>query len=520
LPKLSSRQQQALDRNKDLLFASSSAFWAQENIVLESGLKFSFKNRRFLMMPYFDDHPKQAHEKCTQMGISTAAILKVIHHCIYLFPLGTIYFFPTDTDVRDFSKGRVNPIIRSNPAIRSVADDTDEVGLKKVGKSFIYFRGMKSKVAMKSVPADMIVIDEKDEASQDSCNMARKRLSASEFKFEYALSNPTIPNYGIDKDFQESDQRYWMIKCPHCGNWNCLEDSVMEQELPKCLVKVSENEAFIGCLKCARKLDVDAGEWVAKFPSKDYVHGYHYSQLFSPTIEPIEIVREFEEARKTGHMKNFMNLTLGLPHVTAKEKLEAESVLQLCDPDFPKDPFAGGGVFMGIDQGSDLHVCFKRKISDTKILTWYAWHRDFKELEAYMPKVTKAVIDALPETRAARAFAMNDRWKGKVFLNYYNDHQKGSTKWDEKEMIVQENRTESLDASHSHYAEKRNILPPRSPEIEKVAKQLSNTAKKLEEDEEGSKRYVWVKLGADHYRHADNYSTIAMESASNAPKIY
>jgi hypothetical protein len=473
------------------------------------------------MQPYFDDHPNQAHEKCTQMGISTAAILKVIHHSIFLFPLGTIYFFPTDTDVRDFSKGRVNPIIRQNECIRQVTDDTDEVGLKKVGKSFIYFRGMKSKVAMKSVPADMIVIDEKDETDPTSCGMARKRLSASEFKYEYYLSNPTIPNYGIDKDFQESDQRYWLVKCDHCGNWNCLEDSVSDSdapELPRCLVKVSNDEAYVGCLKCGKRIDVDNGEWVAKMPSKDRIHGYHYSQLFSPTVKPIEIVREFEDARRDGKMANFMNLTLGMPYVTAKQKLEVESILSLCDPDFPRDPFAGGCVFMGCDQGSDLHVSFKRKVSDSRILSWFAWHRDFSELDQYMPKVTKCVIDALPETRSARAFA--DRWKGKVFLNFYNEHQKGKAAWNEEKMIVQENRTESLDASHFNYVEKRNVLPPRSPEMEKVAKQLSNIAKKLEEDEDGSKRYVWVKLGADHYRHADNYSVVAMESGNDAPKIY
>lgn len=470
------------------------------------------------MTPYMDDHPKQAHEKCTQMGISTAAIIKVMHYSIFMFNLGTIYYFPTDGDVRDFSKGRVNPIIRQNECIRRVADDTDEVGLKKIGRSFVYFRGMKSKVALKAVPADMIVIDEKDEADPKSCDMARKRLSASEFKFEYYLSNPTIPNYGIDKDFQNSDQRFWMIKCDHCGKWNCLEDTVTEKELPTCLIVKSKDEAFIGCEKCRKPLDVNAGEWVAKMPSKDLIHGYHYSQLFSPTVSPIEIVREFNDARRDGKMQNFMNLTLGLPYVTAKEKLEVETVLKLCSTSFPADPFKDGGVFMGVDQGSDLHVVFKNKKSDKQILTWFAWHRDFKDLDQYMPKVNKCVIDALPETRAARAFA--DKWKGKVFLNYYNANQKGKAAWNEEKLIVQENRTESLDGSHSHYTEEHNVLPPRDPEVEKFAKQLSNTAKKLEEDEDGSKRYVWVKLGADHYRHADNYAVIAMESKDDAPKIY
>jgi len=41
-------------------------------------------------------------------------------------------------------------------------------------------------------------------------------------------------------------------------------------------------------------------------------------------------------------------------------------------------------------------------------------------------------------------------------------------------------------------------------------RRLNNVAKKLEEDEEtGSKRYIYVKLGPDHFRHAFNYEAMA-----------
>ena len=49
---------------------------------------------------------------------------------------------------------------------------------------------------------------------------------------------------------------------------------------------------------------------------------------------------------------------------------------------------------------------------------------------------------------------------------------------------------------------------------EEFALHLHNVAKKLEEDEEtGSKRYVYVKLGADHFRHAFNYEVMARQSS-------
>jgi len=47
------------------------------------------------------------------------------------------------------------------------------------------------------------------------------------------------------------------------------------------------------------------------------------------------------------------------------------------------------------------------------------------------------------------------------------------------------------------------------------ANHLHNVGKKLEEEEEtGSKRYIYVKLGDDHYRHAYNYECMARQHAS------
>jgi hypothetical protein len=387
--------------------------------------------------------------------------------------------------------------------------DTDTVGLKQVGKSFIYFRGMKSKVGMKSVPADMVVFDELDEAPPDGVTMARKRLSASSFQEEIALSNPTIPGYGIDLEFQSSDQKYYMLKCPHCGEWNCLEES-----FPDCLLKVGDS-VILACKRCRRELDKSLGQWVAKFPSNKEVSGYQYSQLFSPTVRAVEIWNEFVKAQQNGKIALFYNLTIGLAYVTAKEKLTREKVLSLCDSQFPDDPWTNSHepVFMGVDQGNYLHIVFMKKHGD-KVLTWTAFEKDFEQLDRYMNMgVCVCVIDGMPETRKAKEFAA--RFRGRVFLNYYNANMKGSARWiqddEQEDWRVEENRTESLDASHELLDKGRAALPRRDEMIEEFAMHCANTAKKLDEDiDTGSKRYIWVKLGADHYRHAANYAYIAL----------
>jgi len=138
--------------------------------------------------------------------------------------------------------------------------------------------------------------------------------------------------------------------------------------------------------------------------------------------------------------------------------------------------------------------------------------------------VSRCVVDALPETRNARTFAK--KFKGQVFLNYYNIHQKGSYAWDEKDFIVSCNRTESLDASHNQIMHSKVILPRSCDIVKTFAKQLHNVAKKLIEEETtdnsglkhktGGKRYVYVKLSADHFRHAFNYETMARQFGSES----
>ena len=59
-------------------------------------------------------------------------------------------------------------------------------------------------------------------------------------------------------------------------------------------------------------------------------------------------------------------------------------------------------------------------------------------------------------------------------------------------------------------SESRVGLPKRCEVTEDFAKHCHNVAKRLGEDEEtGSERYVYVKLGPDHFRHALNYECIA-----------
>ena len=83
-------------------------------------------------------------------------------------------------------------------------------------------------------------------------------------------------------------------------------------------------------------------------------------------------------------------------------------------------------------------------------------------------------------------------------------------------MTVAANRTESLDASHNELSQGNIILPRNSETIQEFARQCANVARVLETDPDtGSSRYVYLKTGPDHFRHAFSYESMARQSQIN-----
>jgi len=480
--------------------------WVKD-ITLD-GKPFTYDRHEYLIEPYKDSHLHQVEMKATQLGLTSKAMLRVAYGARYGGYRGILYLFPSKSDVTDFSKGRIDPLIDENPdTIGAWLKDTDASNIKRIWNAFLYLRGMKSRVGLKSIPVDFIIMDELDEAPQNAVDMAVERMAHSEFKEILKLSNPTLPDYGIDAAFQETDQRYWLLKCEKCGDYTCLEDT-----FPDCL-KTVNGRVIRACQKCHAELNPSIGQWVAKKPSITEKRGYHYSQLFSHYVEPGDILHQF---RTTNNLTDFYNLKIGNAYVEATNRLSIQEVLGLCS-NYRIVSQDKGPCYMGVDQGKDLHIVIgKKNPEEGGQIVHIEVYKDWEELDRLMRSfnVSRCVADALPETRNARAFA--ERFKGKVFLNYYNIHQKGSYAWNEKELIVSCNRTESLDASHKEIMDQSIVLPKECEIVKEFAQHLHNVAKKLEEDEEtGSKRYVYVKLGVDHFRHSFNYEAMARQNAPN-----
>lgn len=494
-------------------------YWAYYNQIRLQAEPFGLAGHEYLLGPMQSRTHKRVTIKGAQMGFSEAEILRSLHGMVHgIYVKGVLYLFPTDDDVSEFSKGRFKPLILNNPYhIGRHIRDTDAVNIKQINDAMLFLHGARStqKVGgfkkesskLKSRSVDKLVFDELDLMDEAMIPLALERFSHSDVKEEAYLSTPTIPDYGIDKLYHESDQRLWIINCESCGRDCCLEI-----DFPEC-VKFKGGTAYRACTKCGAELRPSDGEWVAQFPSVQDFEGYWISQLNSLYVDP-GLILNLHENPPNGDPQEVYNSKLAMAYIAAENRLTVQDVYQCCGTHIIAASDAGPCA-MGVDVGKMLHVVIGKKPAGMgrRKIVWVGEVKEFEDLVELGKRfgVVQAAIDYEPETRKAREFQKHAGFP--VYLCDERDKVKEGETTDEMVQVIKVARTEACDGTS--YAIRRGelMLPRRCPQIEQYAKQMSNMAKILEEDERrGTKIYRYRKLGIDHFYHATNFFELAAKT--------
>lgn len=527
-----------LDGSVEDLAVLDSAFWAKTHkIQLQAG-PFSFENREFQLEPMQSQARRKCYRKGTQQGVTEfETILNTLHGMIYgKYKKGVLVLFPTADNVIDFSKSRFGPIIAANrnsigkyvkPGGRK---GTDTASLKKVNDAFLYLRGarlsqtlgggvdVKESVNLRSAPVDCVKFEEMDLISDDVIGKARGRMGDSDIGEEVYISNPTLPDFGIDAIFSKSDQRFWLKRCV-CGVWTSPENT-----FPECVAIQEDGTGIIACPKCGRNIGPRSGckgEWVPTArDNTNYMEGWHLSHLMSPAIvnDPAEILEDFTNPPQ-GNLSDVMRLRLGFPHIAAEDKLTVNQVLALCNQD---TMFMGhkGPCAMGVDVGKIKHVVIGVRTGDErfqilKIARLSEWN-DIHDL-AQKFNVRSTVIDIRPYEDMVRAFQAAEPYR--IFLCEYSDNAMHDAVWNNKSGIVTTYRTGIFDKTHRLIDEARLIIPRKSTEITEFVTQVCGCAKVAEiHKRTGDAIYRYRSLGSagDHYRNALNYFILAADGGKLA----
>lgn len=430
-----------------------------------------------------------------------------------------IYTFPTATDVSDFSRARLNPMIQASDHLsRAVAGEIDSVQLKRIGDSFLYLRGAWSERQAITVDSDFNVHDEVDFSKPDIIDMYRERMSHSKYKLLLSLSTPTIPEFGIDYLFNRSDRKEWFVKCSKCKKEQILKypDSIKGDT-------VEARYACVHCLATITNKDRRQGRWKVTGDKKWKTSGYHISQLMAPWISATEILQKEEKCRvrptkNMSGIKDFHNFVLGEAYGGENQPLNRDILLSCIQSKYDLEE-KGRNTVMGVDQGDMLHVTIWKREGRNDVRLIFAGEYDtFDKLPDLMNEygVVFCMIDALPNKHSARRFAM--QFIGKVWLVYYNEHQKETIKWykdsEKKEYRVIANKMETIDKMAGKFTERQAILPRLSGYMDEYIRQMCNWAKDKEETTGGVIVWKYKKLGADHLTMATNYAMMGIEKLS------
>lgn len=449
-------------------------------------------------------------------------------NCLYVFP-------NKNPDASDFSTSRFDPALELSPHLKQMFSDVKNIGHKRAGPANLWIRGSNSRIGLKSIDPSFVALDEVDEMNQENIQLAYRRTDGQLASQIWAISTPTVPEYGIHSMFLQSSQERWFFQCPNCWKEITLE-------FPDCFVLIGDSlldprikESHVICPLCKKKIEhtdkvksqQETGLWIPQIPELvTERRGFYVNQLSSCVKTPDKIAITAIEARDNKSAEQELwNSIAGLPHVVDGARID-DNHINACIGTrkmgdlYPKFKVVTMGTDVGkwfhyeiagwtIQKlGPDLNMCAEPEILQVGAVTKL---HEIKQLMREF-QVHFIVLDKQPEERLIYEFCC-EHWGRAKRCHYARGI--GSKKMvvspNEDEHLVSVNRTFWLDTSLGRIRSKRAKLPKDTPADYRT--HLKNLVKRYKEDNDGGDVSVYIKTGPDHFAHARNYNEIALPLA-------
>lgn len=358
--------------------------WADEHRVLSTKASAEPGKYRTDRTPYLreimdmlsdnDTTQEIIFMKASQIGATEAGnnwIGYTIHHA----PGPIMAVQPTVDLAKRNSKSRINPLIEESPALSALVKDknTKDSGNTMLAKEFpggiLIMTGANSAVGLRSMPAKKLFLDEIDAYPDDvdgegsPVDLAVTRARTFSRRKIFKVSTPTIDGASeIQRQFENSDQRYFLVPCPECGHFQKLKFAGLKWDKEENGKPIHDSVRY-ECEECEYKIEnwqktkmLAQGKWVAEQPSNK-TPGFHLNSLYSPVgwFSWVEIVIEWYKCRKKPEkLKAFVNTILG---EVWKDKSEVPDHQRLYERRelYAIGTIADGAVFLtaGVDVQAD-----------------------------------------------------------------------------------------------------------------------------------------------------------------------
>ena len=502
---------------------------------------WSFSGHEYLRAIVNDQSQRIVVQKAAQVGCSTMAEGIALHEATMGRQVG--YYFPDRDRLNAFIQGHFDPLVNSDPALADAVTEgkaydqlgdggsrrlrrksADNLRLKHCGPGTIWFMGIQKRADVKSLPLDMFVLDEVDEVNQGLAVWLRDRLLHSHYKRRLELSQPSVPDWGINARYQASNQQVYQLRCARCRTWHCLE-----QEWPHCLQRHQGVEWRIVCLKCGARLRETSAnikaEWVATHPDRS-ISGYRLSQIYGPATTAAELAADWAATeRSRDELESFTISILGLPFAGDRQPLSDQVLSEACgDWGLSRGAYVerlnlerGGArplVVAGVDVGDLLHLVIGVYWQDTLAVVHIEEIRDdWALLAKRLADVDFCVIDAMPYKTSVKSLL-----RGGIngAMSYLTASQ-FSIDYEDKDLalpvrITRDDRTSFLDDMVEAIKTARLRLPhPRHDAVQALMLHCKALVKDLDAQ---SGKYAYKRGVENHYGMALGYLWQALTVAT------
>lgn len=473
------------------------SLWIQKHqIKNESGVPIEFDRHNFMRDLYNDMSPLQVWLKPPQIGATVAQIIKSFYVANKLHK-DIIYTLPTQGDVQDMAGGKINRIVAQNPVLKEWVKDHDTVEQKSIGDNIIHYRGSWTTKSAMMVSSSLNIHDELDASNPQVVAQYETRLQAQADGWRWYFSHPSITDFGVDKHWQNSDQKHWFITCPHCTKKQYLS-------FPE---NIDKGRKMYVCKHCNGELsnsDRERGVWIPKYSKAWQIEqginkpfsGYWISQLMCSWITAEKILDDY--ANKPADY--FYNYVLGLPYAGGDSKLTQKHLFQNLTNESTAAE-SNERIVIGIDTGLKIdYVIGNQRLG----LFFHGDTDNYNTLDTIMRRYPKAiaVIDAGGDFIGAQQF--QERWNGRVFKCYTNTQMSGDTfaVWGEGEKYgqVQADRNKAIQRCVDEFRTKRIPLQGNESDWYEYWLDWSNLSRMKIFDPKTNelKGIKWIRNGRDH----------------------
>jgi len=506
------------------------AQWISENTTLNRK-PFSYNRYPFQEAIADDQHPNLSCEKCSQIGLSEIQIRKFFALLRRTSGINGIFTLPNEKMFKRMYNGRMKPILDADPIFNppTGVKPVRNMDMTQIFDSFGYQTGCTEGDAT-SISADILFHDELDLSPMDMIGLFQSRLQNSDIKMTQSFSTPTFLDYGINRQYQTTDQREYLIKCASCGEHQIptfdlqfmhipnfhLDVERLTDLTPEQISELPMDDIYVKCCKCSKRLDLSDRtnrEWVAAYPNRTAFRGYKVRPFSTDRITPAYMFSQLAKYQQKDFVRGFYNTVLGEPFTESSAQMQRHEIDACFAPTgAPPDISGDTPVFLGLDMGQVCHLTlhtYKENGEELWLLfdqipVFQLADRLRKLRQVY--SIVQGCADRYPYTPAVDA--MRDEAAGIIMPVAYGGKSAILPHYDETRSIdyYTANRTSALDGVRTSIVNKQAVLAGYGPYRETIITHLRDMVR----DEKPEAEPEWKKLNNnDHFFHSMALSRLA-----------